>query len=447
MRISPEDRRLLNRRLKDRIPDAAKATFKRIPTLIMIVTTTLFVTPDAWARIQSGKAQPSFVIEGSKTAKSQFFTKTYSKEELNQQMPKNPVVSLDQRVMTEVTGVLNGIARNLRGSDQRAAIESLRNREPTANEWALRVAAFGDTDGNWSTQGPGNDKVSGKNQATPEAIRTFFAAESQKAASTSAKAKTPIFNRIGQGMKFGFNLTSLFGGKKKSVATETAANGNMRYGLIVQDIKFDKEAPKRASTNNSLSELQYAGHAEVEWTIGPVHEEQGRKIYTEKDDMPDDHVIIGGVKLPSTNFKGAATPENFDNLAKVNADTNKPLVRFDLTQEDGYYNMAYRTELTGKRVSVEHALRIPVTGTVALGRRFNDSWDVVQTSAYNILYDKRLPLLSVHYMNIEERYKGDLSYNFKGNIVGVGARGTAKGVVAAEGDRPENYTVNYTRNL
>src|SRR5690606_6124853 len=143
------------------------------------------------------------------------------------------------------------------GSDQRAAIENMRTREPTADEWALRVAAFGETDGNWSTQGPGNDKITGKKSLVPETMRTFFAGETQKAASTTAKSRTPIINKFGQGMKFNFNLGSLFG-KKKPEPTQTAAKGNVRYGLIVQDIKVDKNAPKRAAINDSMDELRYA---------------------------------------------------------------------------------------------------------------------------------------------------------------------------------------------
>ena len=446
MRISPEDRRLLNRRLKDRIPAAAKATMKRVPMLVLVVTTTLFVTPDAWARIQAGKAEPAFVINGTKPSQSSIFTKTYTKEELSQKMPGNPVITMDQRLMTEVTGVLNGIARNLKGSDQQAAIDNLRSREPTANEWALRVAAFGETEGDWSTQGPGNSKISGKKDAAPEAIRTFFAGESQKVASSTAKARTPIFSRFGQGLKWNFGLSSLFGKKETAPAQTAAAQGNVRYGLIVQDIKVDENAPKRAALSDSTDELQYAGHAEVQWTIGPMTEEHGRKVYTEESTTPDGRPTIGGIRLPSPNFRGAVTPENFDNLAKVDQ-ANKPLMRFDVTQEQGYYNMAYRTELSGKRINVEHSFVAPVAGTVALGRRFNDNWDAIQTSAYNVLYDKRLPLLSVHFMNIEQRYKSDLSYNIKGHVVGLSGRGEAKGTVANEGDRPEAYSVNYTRDL
>ncbi len=445
MRISPEERRNLNRRLKDRVPAAASAKLKRVPMLVMIVTTTLFVTPEAWARIQSGKAEPAFVIGGVKAAESNFVTKTYTKEELSKKMPGNPVVTMDQRLMTEVTGVLNGIARNLSGSDQRAAIDNLRSRAPTDDEMGLRIAAFGDTEGDWSTQGPGNDKLSGKKAAAPEAIRTFFAGESQKVASANAKSRVPFFSRFGQGFKWDFNLGSLFG-KKDQAPAQTAAKGNVRYGLIVQDIKVDKNAPKRAALNDSTDELQYAGHAEVEWTIGPMTEEQGRKVYHEEAKVEGGRPTIGGIRIPSPKFKGGATPENFENLAKV-TEANKPLMRFDLTQEEGLYNMAYRTELTGKKISVEHAFTVPVAGTVALGRRFNDNWDVIQTSAYNVLYDKRLPLLSVHYMNIEQRYKADLSYNFKGHVVGVGARAEATGTVASEAERPEQYSVNYTHDL
>ncbi len=428
MRISAEERRQMNRRMKNRIPPAVKASVRRVPLLVMVVSTTLFVTPEAWARIQTGQAEPSFFVAGQKTASSSVFTKTYTKEELNQQMPANPVIGIDAKILTEVTGVLNGIARNLSGTTQVAAIEGLKTRQPEVKDWALHVAALKDPPG--------------MSRAPASSMTAFFGGEGQKVATTSAKTRVPFFSKFGSGMKFDFGLSSLFGGKKAEEAKP--ASGQLRYGLLVQDIEPAKNAQKRAALNDTAEEMQYAGHAEVKWTIGPLDEDQGRRIFTEAD--PTDQGITSGLKIPKPDFKANVAPENFDNLAKVDP-KNPPVMRLDVTQVDGFYNMAYKTKLNGKRVSVEHSFTAPVAGTVALGRRFTDNWDVVETSAYNILYDKRLPMLSVHYMNIEQRYKSDLAYNFSGNVVGVTARGKALGPVAAVADGPENYSVNVTRNF
>jgi hypothetical protein len=109
--------------------------------------------------------------------------------------------------------------------------------------------------------------------------------------------------------------------------------------------------------------------------------------------------------------------------------------------------MTYRTKMDGDRLSLEHAFKVPLAGTVALGRRFTDSWEVIETSAYNILYDKRLPLLSVHHMNIEQRYKADLAKSYGNHTVGVEARGEAKGELEDETTRPEAFSLTYTNKF
>ena len=118
-----------------------------------------------------------------------------------------------------------------------------------------------------------------------------------------------------------------------------------------------------------------------------------------------------------------------------------------LSQTEGYYNMTHRTEFGGKKVSTEHLFRTPVAGSIEVGRRFSDNWDVLQTSAYNILYDKRMPLLSVHYLNVEQRYSADLGTNIGNTSISVSARNEAKGPIKVEADRPESYSVNVTKSF
>jgi hypothetical protein len=357
------------------------------------------------------------------------FVKTYSKDELKQTVPANPVVGLDKRLIQEVTGVLGQVRGQLAGAPQAAALEGLKTAQPDEAKWNFHVAAMADE--------PPTTKTN------IDAVRSFFSTETQKAATTSARGRIELFNKI-SALSFNLDLGALFAGKKPKAA---AQSGEVRYGLVVQDIVPDMNAPQRAALTSAQSEMVYAGHAEVKWTIGPLEESESRKIMAGESEDGSGRTSIGGFKIPSAKFRGSAQPEGFENAAGVKGKENIPNWRFDLLQEEGLYNLTYRTKTTGERVSVEHAVTAPVAGTVALGRRFSDNWDVVQTSVYNVLYDKRLPLLSVHHMHVEERYKADVTKAIGKHTVGIAARGKAHGPVPVAGEEPENYAVTYSTDF
>jgi hypothetical protein len=410
--------------MKDRVPPAVLASLKGLPALMIVVTTTVFVSPEAWARIQEGRGEP--VLVGGEDGG--VMTKRYTKEELSQKMPANPIVGIDQRLVQEVSGVLNRMARGFSASDTQESMEKLKTKMPTDTEAGLRLSALSDV--------PETRKANGVK------LRTFMTSESQKAASAQAKSKVDIVNRLGNGFGFGLNFGQMFGSSKKG-GEETAQRGTVRYGLIIKDIVPDENAPKRAAIADSGEEYELAGHAEVEWTIGPIDEAQGRKLFPAQGEESGGKNSFFGLKIPSANFKGNVQPENAENLAQVGKGA-LPNLKVDVSQEEDLYKMTYRTKMDGERISLEHEFKMPVAGTIALGRRFTDSWDVIQTSAYNILYDKRLPLLSVHQMNIEQRYKADLAKTYGSHTIAVEMRGEAKGEVADEADRPRAYSLNYT---
>lgn len=429
MRISEKDRRLMSRRMKDRLPPAVLASLKGLPALMIVVTTTIFVSPEAWARIQEGRAEPVLVgaDDGAGT-----MTKRYTKEELSQKMPENPIVGMDQRLVQEVSGVLNRMARGFSTTETQAAMEKLKTQMPTDTDAGLSVAALKEV------------PVTKKTDALK--LRLFMTSESQKAASATAKSKVDLVNRLGNGVSFGLNVGQLLGMSKKDQGEQTAQRGTVRYGLIIKDIVPDENAPKRAAIADSGDEYQLAGHAEVQWTIGPIDEAQGRKLFPAGGDEAADNASFFGLKVPSPNFKGNVTPENTENLTQVGKGA-LPTWKIDIAQEEELYKLTYRTQMDGEKLSVEHEFKVPVAGTVALGRRFTDSWDVIETTAYNILYDKRLPMLSVHQMNIEQRYKADLAKTYGNHTIAVEMRGEAKGEVTDEADRARAYSLNYTNKF
>ena len=48
---------------------------------------------------------------------------------------------------------------------------------------------------------------------------------------------------------------------------------------MVKDIVPNGDVPRMASINDTGDELQYAGHADVKWTIEPISEDHGRHVF------------------------------------------------------------------------------------------------------------------------------------------------------------------------
>jgi len=428
MRISPKERQEMDRRNRERLPAAYKTLFQGLPAFVLIVSATISFTPEALAKMKDSESSPIIMIK--QESEPNIMVKTYTKEELSKKMPANPITNLNQRLVAELNGLINGVRRNFGGGDQAAQLEALRTLTPTEDDVNFHHALLKDA--------PQTRK------ANHLAIRQFMGSEAQKVASSTVKSRLPLIDAFGSGFNFNLDFDTFFGESKQ----KNPNSGNVRYSLILKDIQPIKGHDRAAISSDLSEDLQYAGHADVEWTIGPLMEEHNRKILAEPpmDLQKKETRTFLGVRIPKFSFKGSVKPENFDNLSKVNKEA-MPSWLLSLSQTEGFYNMTHRAEFDGKKVSTEHLFRTPVAGTVEVGRRFSDNWDVLQTSAYNILYDKRMPLVSVHYLNIEQRYSADLGTTVGNTNVSISARDKAKGVVASEADRPESYSINVTKSF
>ena len=110
MRFSAEDRRQLARRIKNRLPAALTSIrLRRIPQLMLVISATVFLTPEAKAKIEANEVTP-------------VFTKIYSKEELQKKLPPNPVSNLGDRILAEVEpALLRAVLAATSGNQLRAA--------------------------------------------------------------------------------------------------------------------------------------------------------------------------------------------------------------------------------------------------------------------------------------------------------------------------------------
>jgi hypothetical protein len=426
----------MQRRLRDQLPPAWFSLFKSVPKLALIVTATIFVTPEALAEVKSHRAEPVFTMVGTKSAdEPKIVEKTYTKEELNRKIPANPVIGIGDRIASEVTALFKRMAANQSGSDQQAAHKKLKTSEAGRDQILMSAATL-----------KGNPKT---RTANIDNIRVFLLGESQKAATTRAKSELTLLNDFNSGMSFDLDAASLFA--KDDDVKPTA--GKVRYGLVLKDIQADPNAPKQAAINDAATDLNYAGHADVQWTIGPVSEQSGRKLFAFKEHMaasetPKSEGFWSRLWTPKAAMKGKVTPENFDNIAKVKDGESLPAWNIQLSQSENFYSLTYRTKLSGEKLEELHDFRVPVAGTVALGRRFNDQWDVVSTSAYNILYDKRLPLVSIHYLNIEERYKGTMGVELdKSSSLALTAQGETKSETVKKEARNKQFGLEYNKTF
>jgi hypothetical protein len=276
------------------------------------------------------------------------------------------------------------------------------------------------------------------------ALRTYLGTEMQTALSQKAKGKVTLLNSFNSGMKLDLDLSEAFAKQE-----EKTAEGELRYGLILEDVTPDPNAPERAAISDIHEELQYAGHADVKWSIGPVSEKDKRKLFNvaapaaaAPGKAEQKESLWSRLRIPKAAFKGQVRPKNFENITKVDGD-NMPEWEVKAGQAEDYYNLIYRTKADGAKINAEHEFKIPIVGTAAVGRRFDDRFHVIQTSAYDILVDTRLPLVSVHYMNMEQRYKGDIGFAFgegKRKKLSVSGRGYAA-------NSKESYALDYTEEF
>jgi hypothetical protein len=414
----------MNRRLRDRIPPAVLARIKRMPAVMLMVTTTLVITPEAFAKVQAGEAGVSLVT-----------TKTYTKDELKQTVPPNPQPDLDQRVYKEVTGLLNIMGKNLGDDKRRVVLDGLKTKEATRDTFQMAQATM--------------HEVPKDSDFAMEGLRAFFGLETQRAVRGEVKERWTTFTKIANMFKTNLNLGSMFGGGNDAAPT----SGTIRYGLVVNDIVPDRDTPRFAAISDTMEdELQYAGHADVHWTIGPV--DQKSRVFDGvggNDPSPPEDPGLK-IKVPRANFKTDVTTENVDDdISHYGSSSSAPMpnLKFTATQEDGLYQLSYtKANAPGAKSGAEHLFKLPVAGTAEVGRRFDDHFHVIETAAYNILYDKRMPMLSVHRMHIEQRYSAELAKQFSGNqSVGVTGRTQATGTVAKPEDAPAQYGLNYTRSF
>jgi len=421
---------MLSRRLKNRISPAAFFGLKpkrksRAKEATLVIIATFFLAPEAFAQISSKKAEA-------------VFTRTYTKEDLKHAEPANPSKGLGDILKDHATALFSRMTAQQSGNNTKLLEFQGQVRELSDEERAMRLDGFQqDTERKLDSNG----------------LVTFLRSQSQKAAGEHVKDSNETLRKIKNGMAVKLNLGSLFTGKKKS---EQLAEGTVRYGLLIKDIVPDNQGMSRAAVSGSApSDLKYAGHAEVKWTIGPVYEDGNRKIFNiiepskSESDESGLWAMIKKIRTPSPNFTARIEPGTADEASAASASSGGKArlpVKGVIAQEEGYYTLTYTT--AGSKGVAQHEVKIPVAGELAVGRRFDDKFEVVQSSVFNVLVDKRAPILSVHYLHLEDRIKSEMVAEAPGRKISVEtSRKVKKDPAADPASQRDTYTVNYTKDF
>ena len=383
----------------------------------------LWITPPVEARVdtQSGGGKIPH-LEGQ--SHSGTFVKSYSREELKQPGADLTNRELHERFIGEMTDLMNRIRNGLAGDAERRAIDGLKTQQPDAQRWSQSQLLL-------------SGQVETK-QADSRAIRSFFASQSQKAVTNSAKDRVPALNQL-TSLKFDFDLRP----NSRDLGPEQPSGRNLHYGLIIKHIEPDMGGAKSASTSTTPDEFAHAGRAHVQWGIGPLDEVEDRPIMPSDGASSSARRSIAGILIPSTKFKGSAQPENL-----VGGSQGKlPAWRFDLTQEDRLYNITYRTRTNSQVGNIEHSLNAPLFGSLVVSQRYSEKLSQVETSASGILLDQRLPQVIVRYLHIEERYRAEVQTQIKGHKIGAAARTKVHGKVDRPEDANEAFSVTFSKDF
>ena len=200
------------------------------------------------------------------------FERTYTREELQQTAPTNPSPSISSHLVAHVTNFLTRMTANQNSSNSKLMGFYDKSCPLAANERALHLDAFVEPDQrNIDTVG----------------LRLFLGEQARKAGTDQLKESSDFVRSISVGLSCDINLTS-FSKNKDSTAPKTG-NNTIRYGLIVKKIKIVSEGPGRASIQDSENgtEMLYAGRARVDWDIGPVFEDEKRRVFDFREENED----------------------------------------------------------------------------------------------------------------------------------------------------------------
>lgn len=388
----------MTERFKNRKSLALKAAIG----LVAGVSFLFLFTPQSYGQIRN-HVDVFFILaeQGPSVDDGNVFTRTYTKEELSQKAPENPTSDFSVAVQTQVTSLLQSMTQQ----QNNGKLMEIYNGAAAKNksDFALYAAAMRD------------DRIDAGRDG--DQLRKYVAGQLQTTASDRALKSNDFLAKVKTGFNFNLDLGDIFSKKAKPQPA------NVRYGLIIEEIKPDKNAPASAAIGDSVEDqMAYAGRAEVLWTIGPIGEETSKPFSNAAvaESPAEEASYFSRIKAPSGKFNAKLDPASTDTVPSGGS-AGVPPVKLTMAQEQGFYELTYQTKNNFEKDKIEHQLKMPIVGELALARRYNETYSVVQTSAYNVLVDRRAPTLNLHYINADSHYAAELRVNKDRHAFGANA--------------------------
>ena len=271
-----------------------------------------------------------------------------------------------------------------------------------------------------------------------------------KALGEHARDHSEILRALGQGLSF--NVDS--NGVSKSGESRSSAGQPIRYGLVLKDVRPSGKGVHVAALTTDELMMEHAlrskNKARVDWTIGPVTEQNYNPLAGYSLPAEEQGPKAQGLFAlrPDFSLRGKIEP----NLP-TNGSANVGM-KVRLEQAQGLYRMEMVSSSGVKPSSIEHELRLPIYRKLSLVRNYNEKMDVKKTSVLNVLgFSETLSLIPVnmHLVHAERLLKAETGFDWMRGRVGFetnvkGFNGLSQ-ITGSEGHVPASYSVNYGRNF
>lgn len=259
-----------------------------------------------------------------------------------------------------------------------------------------------------------------------EDLKANISTQTSRTATERFKESSTLYKKIKSGLAFDLNLKSagnLLGSEENH---ENASSSKIRYGLVVQEITPER-ARDRASID-TYDELSYSKPARVKYTIAPVDDDSGQvgliPVPVNYDNPAISESMFENIRKPKGDF--AVKVEPADPTPGAGFDPTKLSGNLVISQKDGLYQykkiVGQNTLAADAQAKyVTHELKVPTYKNLAFGRQYNGDRQPIQTSIYGILVYENLPILNLHYNEIDDKYRAEMILvkapaTIKGNV-------------------------------
>jgi len=367
-------------------------------------------------------------------------------------------------ILSHPVNILRQI-RNNQNSRNRALLE-MQQRTPTMNasDYQMRYAALEfDTDY--------------KNRTSGSEIAAHLEREATKVIGSMIIEQLDFYKRFNEGLSFNLDLTGLFSrGKPSEASPESRPKDNIRYGLVLNGVEYSDAPIAIAALTNMENALPFATQSRPVWGIEELNTRPKRrpfnvrvpapKSYLEHQVLTDDEVELDAhdetyldhhlpvnerslwsrTTFPSLEFDGRVRPRrgtDINELAEGSA--GMPGMQLQLNQAQGYYSLSYLTDSKFKKDRITHQVAVPIHGTLALKRIYDENFKEQETIAENILVRKDLPALTVRKLHTNDSFRAGLRHSTNGHSFTISAETpsgwqTSSGLFKNEG---EKYRADY----